>query len=148
MKNNKTLIAVIGGLALLGVGYFLLRKFSKKGEMKADEIRQQGQDPIIDQPADSTPVQLPTTTGSAWTNIGNAITNFLSNYQDYEVVTKTSSLNVRQRPDAQSKIIGSLTKGSTVRAKASGVKGWFAVSDNDKDIKGYVSQTYLKAKSK
>lgn len=148
MKNNKTLIAVIGGLALLGVGYFLLRKFSKKGEMKADEIRQQGQDPIIDQPADTTPVKLPTATGNPWADIGNAITNFLSTYQDYEVATQTSNLNVRQKPDAQSRIVGSLKKGSTVRAKGSGVKGWFAISDNDKDIKGYVAQSFLKAKSK
>ena len=146
MKNNKTLIAVIGGLALLGVGYFLLRRFSKKGEQRADEIRQQGQQ--SDQPADDLPPLLPTGTGNPLADLASNITNFLSRYQDYEVVTKTSNLNVRSKPDSTAKVIGSLKKGSTVRAKASGVKGWFAISDNDNDIKGYVAQSFLKPKTK
>ena len=145
MKNNKTLIAIIGGLALLGVGYFLLRRFTKKGEQKADEIREQGQQ--AEPPSDLPPL-LPTGTGNPLTDLASNLTNFLTRYQDYVVATQTSNLNVRQRPDSQSKIVASLKKGSTVRAKASGVKGWFAISDNDKDIKGYVAQSFLKAKTK
>ena len=147
MKKENTLLVIIGGVAALGLSYFLYRRFTKKGEQRADEIRQQGQQAPTDQPSDLPPL-LPVGTGNPLTDLASNITNFLNRYQDYEVVTKTNNLNLRQRPDSQSRIIGSLRKGSSVRAKASGVKGWFAVSDNDKDIKGYVSQTFLKPKTK
>lgn len=146
MKKENTLLVILGGVAVLGLSYFLYRRFTKKGEQKADEIRQQGQQG--DQPADDLPPLLPTGTGNPLADLASNITNFLSRYQDYEVVTKTSNLNVRSKPDSTAKVIGSLKKGSTVRAKASGVKGWFAISDNDKDIKGYVAQSFLKPKTK
>jgi uncharacterized protein YgiM (DUF1202 family) len=142
MKNNKTIWWIVGGVAVLGAGYLILRKFTKKGEKKSEEIRQSG----AEEPVELNPPTPPVLTGNPLLDIGNTISNFLSNYQDYVVSTQTSSLNLRSNPDGASKVVGSLKKGSIVRAKASGVKGWFAVSDNDKDIKGYVSSTFLKAK--
>lgn len=147
MKKENTLIVILGGVAALGLSYFLYRRFTKKGEQRADEIRQQGQQ-ANEPPSTATPTILPTPTGNPLTDIAGTLGNFLSNYQTYTVVTKTSNLLLRDKPDAQGKVIGSFRKGSTVRAKASGTKGWFAVSDNDKDVKGYVSQAFLKPKTK
>ena len=131
--------------SVVGLGLILLRRFSKKGEAKADEIRQQGASVPTDiLPTTATPPLIPT--GNPIADLGSAVSNFLSNYQNYVVATQTSNLNVRSKPDNTSKVIGSLKKGSTVRAKASGVKGWFAISNNDKDIKGYVSSQFLKVK--
>jgi uncharacterized protein YgiM (DUF1202 family) len=144
MNNKKTIWWIVGGVAAVGVGLLLLRRFTKKGQAKADEIRQQGAAAPIDV---ITPSPVPVIrTGNPITDLGSAVSNFLSNYQNYVVATQTSNLNVRSKPDASSKVIGSLKKGSTVRAKASGTKGWFAISDNDSDIKGYVSAQFLKAK--
>lgn len=162
MKKGNGIWWIVGGLAVLGIGYFAFKKFSKKGEQKADEIKRQGQDLIIDQPADSKEspnmdsywkrhnelLKKQSTTGNTWTNIGNAINNFLSNWNEYVVSTQSSQLNIREKPDVNSRKIGFLFKGETIYAKASGVKGWLAISIDATKIDGYVSQQYLKPKKK
>jgi len=72
---------------------------------------------------------------------------FLTRWNDYTVNTASTSLNVRERPDSASKIVGKLAKGSTIKAKASGTKGWMAVSKDGVNTLGYSSLDYLKIKT-
>jgi hypothetical protein len=146
MKNNTWIPVTLGVVALGAVGFFLYKKFAGKGAQKIEDIKKQGEEVKIT--TTDAPVPPPITTGNPLFDIGNVVGNFLKQYQDYTVQTQTSNLNVREKPDATSKIVGQFKKGQTIRAKVSGTKGWHAVSENDKDIKGYVSSGYIKLKSK
>ena len=35
MKKENTILVILGGVAVLGLSYFLYRRFTKKGEQKA-----------------------------------------------------------------------------------------------------------------
>ena len=73
--------------------------------------------------------------------------NFLLQWNDYTVKTASGNLNVRERPDSSSKIVDRLPKGSTIKAKASGTRGWMAVSRDGVSTIGYASLEYLQFKT-
>lgn len=130
-KNNIYLI--VGGLAIVGVALLIIRN-RKKAMLIAPQQPTDATDPIVN------PVVI-----TDKTPIGGAA-RFLTTYQDYVVTTQRSNLNVRQNADGNSKVVASLPKGSTIKAKASGVKGWFEVSKDGKTPLGFVSSQFLKVK--
>jgi len=134
MKKN-TLYTISGITLVLVGGYFLYRKFLSKKTTQGGSI----QEPI--QTLDTNIIEQTTTPTSG---LASAF-SFLTEYNDYQVNTTSTSLNVREKPDSKSKIVGSLPKGSKIKAKASGTKGWFDVSKDGKTNFGYVSAQFLKA---
>lgn len=138
--NNKNLLWVIGGLTFAGLGYFLFFKLKKE---KIDETPI----PLIVEGAeDKKEIEAaPPALGGLGSLIGGAFT-FFTNWKDYTVTTINTPLNVRDKADSKGKIVANLPKGSVIKAKASGVKGWMAVSKDGENILGYASQTYLKPK--
>ena len=64
-------------------------------------------------------------------------------WKNYKVNTIASPLNVRKSPDKSSEKIGSLPKGSTIKARPSSSFGWYEYSSDGENISGYVSQQYL-----
>lgn len=126
--------SVLGILAALGVGVYLYNRFKKK---KEDIIPIE---PVT--PSDIVPAPI---SGGIGSGIASAVA-FITNFKDYSVETKTTGLNVRNKPDAKGKLVASLPKGSTIKAKASGVRGWMEVSRDGKTTLGYVSSAFLKPK--
>jgi uncharacterized protein YgiM (DUF1202 family) len=153
---KKSTWIAIASVAALGVaGYFLFKSWNKKQEEKKRRLLGENKVPGLDPSAGqgTTPKELETNPvgvltgglGTSFDVMTSSIANYLKNFNQYQVVTQTSNLNIREKPDGNSKVIGSLAKGSTITAKASGTKGWFAITDDGQTIKGYVSQTFLKA---
>jgi uncharacterized protein YgiM (DUF1202 family) len=143
MKKNN--LYQIGAVALvLAAGFFLYRKFvngKKEQQPVAPEpITDLNENPLVDTVTGSASALTSSVAG-----LSQSVFGFLTNYNDYQVMTQTTGLNVRQKPDAKAKILGNLPKGSTIKAKASGVKGWFDVSKDGKSTYGYVSAQFLKA---
>ncbi len=147
-NNNKGLYYALGAIALVGGGYFLFKKFQKKQEEKTKEIKgeQEPTNPIEQVSAGATNVL-----SSVYAGTGNylgaaaaTIAEYLGAFNPYSVNTISSNLYLRDKPDSKGKVIGKFAKGTIVKAKPSGVKGWFAISEDGKTIKGYVSQVYLK----
>jgi len=62
---------------------------------------------------------------------------------EYFVVTSSGSLNVREKPSATSKIVGSLSKGSKVYGKPSGITGWTELSKDGNTSFGFGSSQFL-----
>jgi uncharacterized protein YgiM (DUF1202 family) len=62
---------------------------------------------------------------------------------EYFVVTSSGSLNVREKPSATSKIVGSLPKGNKVYGKPSGVTGWIELSKDGNTSFGFGSSQFL-----
>lgn len=159
MKRNS--IIIIGSVIGAGLlGFFLYRQFRKKKMDKAnvpDKPRKRGSvvvdqlDSLTQDQYDALISQKPsaasggTAFGGAF-NVASNIFGTLTNWADYEVVTQTMPLNVRENPDGKSRIVASLAKGSTIKGKASGVKGWFEVSKDGQTTLGYVSSQFLKFK--
>lgn len=143
MKKNY--IYIIGGIGLaLATGFFLYRRFVSP--KKAEGIAPQ--EPISDLDSNvvtTTTTQIGSTIGDTLSGTAQGVFAFLTNYNDYQVVTKSSALNVRDKADAKGKVVGSLPKGSKIKAKASGVSGWFDVSKDGILRFGYVSAQFLKA---
>ena len=138
MKNRN--LYIIGGLALAaGLAFLLLRKRKKDEIIVEAGVAEAPVVPALDTPK---PVVGTPSAGLA------AAAGFLTSYQDYTVETSRTGLNVRVRPDGGSRIVGSLPKGSTIKAKASGVKGWFEVSKDGVTPMGFVSSVFLRAKGK
>lgn len=145
MKNNKTLFWVLGGVVAVGaVGFILWNNFRKKAEEKTKAI----EDKTATNPA------LPDVGGLL--GIGQSIGKALTEWRDYQVVTKGSNLNIRDGVGDDRPIVGKLNNGQIVKARAinealyKGVmewKGdkWYEVSlDGGKTIKGRVNAKYLK----
>lgn len=72
------------------------------------------------------------------------IVNPLSNIKKYQVNISSGSLNLREKPDATSKVVGSLGKGTTITGILQIGGEWVLVQDANKKV-GYVSSKYLKA---
>ena len=148
MKNNKTMIYVGVGLAVAVVGFFAYRMIKNKSKREdAGVITEDVESTVITtSPAsvETTAEKKPVVTGNLFVDLGNTINNLVSNFKSYKVSTTSGNLNVRQKPDSVSKIVGSLKKDSVIKAKPSGTTGWFAVTDDGNNIRGYVSSTYLK----
>lgn len=143
MKNKNVLIG-IGVVAAIVGGFLLLRRNLKKKDEEVRENIKGSQEPIagLDAPTpDSGSIPPPAIPAL---NPLQAVASFLTNWNDYVVNTKTRGLNVRKNPDSKSGILLSLPKGSTIKGKASGVKGWFAVSKDGVNTLGYVSSDLLK----
>lgn len=143
MKNKNVLIG-IGVVAAIVGGFLLLRRNLKKKDEEVRENIKDSQEPIagLDAPTpDSGSIPPPAIPAL---NPLQAVASFLTNWNDYVVNTKTRGLNVRKNPDSNSGILLSLPKGSTIKGKASGVKGWFAVSKDGVNTLGYVSSDFLK----
>jgi lactocepin len=81
------------------------------------------------------PVSTPTNTGG--------IVNPLSGIRKYQVNISSGSLNLREKPDASSKVVGSLGKGTTVTGILQIGGEWILVQDANKKV-GYVSSKYMK----
>lgn len=163
--KNKGLIIAAGVLLLLAVPVVVIassRRRKKDEEKPKKRSTVVADDPIkqtkeeFEKDRENAPVPplatLPTLPGSvSLPGLGTfplPDLSFLTRWNDYTVNTQSSPLNVRQRPDSTSKIIDKLPKGSTIKAKASGTKGWFAVSKDGVNTLGYASQDYLKYKVK
>lgn len=148
-NNNKGLYYALGAIALVGGGYFLYKKFQKKQEEKTKKIvgQQESGNPIEQVGSGATNVlsNIYTGTGDLLGGAVSSIADYLGAFNPYSVNTISSNLYLRDKPDSKGKIIGKFAKGTIVNAKPSSVKGWFAVSEDGKTIKGYVSQVYLKA---
>lgn len=155
MKNKGLLIAG-GVLLLLAVPVAIMAANRKKAKAKpktgkrstvvADDPIKQTQAEFEKDRANAPILNLPSVSIPGIGMLPMPNLNFLMQWNDYTVNTQTSALNVRQRPDSTSKIIDKLPKGSVVKAKASGTKGWFAVSKDGVNTLGYASQDYLKYK--
>jgi uncharacterized protein YgiM (DUF1202 family) len=133
---KKSSLYTIGGITLVILaGYLLYRKSLSKKATQIGSI----QEPI--QTLDNNIIEQTTKPSSG---LASAF-SFLTEYNDYQVDTTSTSLNVREKPDGKSKVIGTLPKNSKIKAKASGVRGWFDVSKDGKTNFGYVSAQFLKA---
>lgn len=135
MENKK--YWTIGGVALILVGAYIVYNKLFKGGNSVQDGKTSGEAGGV----------TGTITGSIG-GVASGITNFLTNYNDYVVTTQNAGLNVRTKPDANSKVITTLPSGSTIKAKVSGTKGWMGVSLDGRSFLGYVSQNYLKIKQK
>ena len=160
MKNKGILIAA-GVLLLLAVPVIVMASNRQRQKNKRDEKPKKKSSVVADDPIKQTKEQFdkdrenaPVPTLPSSVSLPGLGTfplpdlSFLTRWNDYTVNTQSSPLNVRQRPDSTSKIIDKLPKGSTIKAKASGTKGWFAVSKDGVNTLGYASQDYLKYKVK
>lgn len=145
--KDKTLLWILGGLTFAGLGYFLFVKLNKEAKaLDTSGVDSVSLDSVLPEAPElaTPPIAAPSAPSiNPLATIFNTVNTLLSNWNDYKVVTKKDPLSVRQRPDSVSKIISSLPKGSTIKAKASGVKGWMAVSQDGKNTLGYVAQQYL-----
>lgn len=143
MKKNN--LYTIGAVALgLAAAFFVYRKFVN-GKKLNEPVAPEPVKDLDENPLTSTIGQVGSTVGGSVSGLSQSVFGFLTNYNDYQVATQTSGLNVRQKPDAKGKIIGNLPQGSKIKGKASGVKGWFDVSKDGKTNYGYVSAQFLKA---
>ena len=137
MKKGNTLWIVGGVLAIGAVGFFLYKKFMTKAEEKLDKTLKAPEVPTP-QTSEEKP-QLPVQpVGNLLGGIGAWLSPYLTTYNPYTVNTVSSSLYIRETPDAKGKVIGKYAKGTVLQAKPSTTKGWF-------EVKGYVSSVYLKA---
>jgi len=144
MKNNRVVLMLIGGVAALGgiyYGWSYLRR--KKLE------KNQG---IITDTNTTTPDGKPDETKDGYTKlldgmtqgIAKAVKNITSGYMKYAVNTKETKLNVRQKADGNSKIVGKLNKDSVILARSSNVVGWMEVSNDGGKPIGFVSTAFLR----
>jgi hypothetical protein len=157
---KRSTLIITGSLVAVGLlAFFLVRaakrrkstpvvpepKPKRRGSVIVDQldtISQEEYDKLTSKPS----VPISATSGGQAFNMASNILGTLTNYADYEVATQTMPLNVRENPDSKAKIVASLPKGSTIKGKASGVKGWFEVSKDGINPIGYVSAQYLKFK--
>jgi uncharacterized protein YgiM (DUF1202 family) len=146
MKNNKTILYVGVGLAVAVVGFFAFRMIRNKKEMQDAGIVTEDIDSTIinTPPTAEQSAKKPVATGNIFADLGSTIRNIVSNYKSYRVATLTGSLNVREKPDSKSKIIGSIKKDTIIKAKPSGTAGWFEYSKDSQVVTGYISSTYLR----
>lgn len=141
MKKNT--LYIVGGVAVLVAAAFFI--FRKKSDKDKNGEPQEPIKNLDDNIVESTKITVGPTTADSLGGTSKSVFGFLSEYNDYQVVTQSSALNVRQKPDGISKVVGSLPKGSKIKGKASGVKGWFDVSKDGTTNYGYVSAQFLKA---
>lgn len=166
MKNKGILIAA-GVLLLLAVPVIVMASNRQRQKNKRDEKPKKKSSVVADDPIKQTKEQFdkdrenaPVPTLATPTILPGGVTlpglgtfgmpdlSFLMRWNEYTVNTASSNLNVRERPDSTAKIVDRLAKGSTVKAKASGTKGWFAISKDGVNTLGYASSDYLKYKVK
>lgn len=62
--------------------------------------------------------------------------------RNYRVAVSSGTLNIREKPDAASKIIGTLAKGATVKGSETSDPKWIKVTDSSGKV-GYVSALYM-----
>jgi len=146
MKNNKTILYVGVGLAVAVVGFFAFRMIRNKKEMQDAGIVTEDIDSTVinTSPVSQQPAKKPVATGNIFADLGSTIRNIVTNYKSYRVATLTGSLNVREKPDSKSKIIGSIKKDTIIKAKPSGTAGWFEYSKDSQVGAGFISSTYLR----
>ncbi len=146
MKNNKTILYVGVGLAVAVVGFFAFRMMRNKKLMQDAGVITEDVDSTV---INTTPkaeqlAKKPVATGNIFADLGSTIRNIVSNFKSYRVATLTGSLNVREKPDSKSKIIGSIKKDAIIKAKPSGTAGWFEYSKDSQVGAGFISSTYLR----
>jgi len=145
MKKGNTLWIVGGVLAIGAVGFFLYKKFMTKAEEKLDKTLKAPEVPTPQTSEEKPEMPRVQPVGNLLGGIGAWLSPYLTTYNPYTVNTVSSSLYIRETPDAKGKVIGKYAKGTVVQAKPSKTKGWFEVTDDGKTVKGYVSSVYLKA---
>ena len=142
---KKSSLYQIGAVALvLAAGFFIYKQFVN-GKKSQEPVAPEPIKDLNDNPLVSTLTGGASALTSSVAGLQSSLFGFLTEYNNYQVITQSSGLNVRQKPDGKAKVIGSLPQGSNVKAKASGVKGWFDVSKDGKNNYGYVSAQFLKA---
>jgi len=148
MKKSYVL-GIVGGVLVIGTAYYLFQRFKKKSQAKVD-ANLQPQTPVeeIGTGVQDSVKQIVAAGGDVLGQIGASVGNYLATFNPYTVNTISTSLYIRETPDAKGKVIGKYAKGTVVNAKPSGTKGWFAVTEDGKKVKGYVSAVYLKASPK
>jgi len=124
MKKNKTLYIVLGGIVVAAAAFFGIKALQKPKS------------------APSLPATPPsggggTTGGGSTTGGGGFVDEVSDGFSDYIVTTQTTDLNIRQSPSTSSAVVGSLAKGSIVRAKPYN-SGWSILESGN-----YVSSQYL-----
>lgn len=144
--NIKTILYVAGGLAVVGVLYFMLKP---KTANASQGSRRQGS--IDEQPDDQNDV--------GGYDYGNDVTPQPGpqspekfGYSKYQVVTQTSNLNIRKEASTSSAIIGSLPKGSIIYAKKHVLDpAWYVTTSPNGSVTetgcydcGFVSAQYIK----
>ena len=145
MKKQNIVLTVVGLLALVGGGILVYRLFTKPVDKKLPAPEPSASEPETPLGAvTSTVTQAYQQTGNALGDIAGSLNVFFTQFNPYLVNTVSSSLYLRETPDAKGKIIGKFAKGTIIQAKPSKVKGWFEVTDDGKTVKGYVSSVYLK----
>ena len=147
MKKQNVILTIVGLVALVGGGILVYRLFTKPTGANAPAPQplpsSEPETPVG--AVTSTLTQAYQQTGDILGGVASTISDFLGGFNSYSVNTISTNLYLRENPDANAKIIGKYAKGTIVKAKPSSVKGWFAVSEDGKTIKGYVSSVYLKA---
>ena len=76
-------------------------------------------------------------------------TSTFTSKNNYIVTISSGTLNVRQLPNATSKILSKLIKGQEIYAQPSKVAGWHEILDSKSSfplVVGYVSSKFVKAK--
>ena len=147
IMKKSYLFGIVGGVLVIGAAFYLFQRFKKKSEAKLDANLQPPQTPLeqVGAGVQDTTKQIVAAGGDLLGQIGASVGNYLSAFNPYTVNTVSSSLYIRETPDAKGKVIGKYAKGTVVQAKPSKTKGWFEVTDDGKTVKGYVSSVYLKA---
>lgn len=147
MKQNKILLWVAGIAALLGGVLIAVKAFNRSQDEKKQGV-------VGNQPDQQTPTspakQEESKDGytklldSMTEGIVNGVKNITSRYMRYRVTTKETALNVRQKPDGNSKVVAKLQKDSSISARSSNVVGWMQVSKDGKTAIGFVSSSFLR----
>jgi len=147
MKQNKILLWVLGITAVVGGALIAVKAFNRSQENKkkgaiADQPDQQTSAPVEKQ--EQSKDGITSLLDNMTQGIVNGVKNITSRYMKYRVITKDTALNVRQKPDGNSKVVAKLQKDSSIMARSSNVVGWMQVSRDGKTDLGFVSSAFLR----
>ena len=147
MKSNKTLYWVLGASLTLGGLYLVVSWFNRSQEQKKQGILSKAAENLNEvEPLsgkdnrDGMSKILDATTQG----IVNAVKNITTRYTRYRVSTLETALNVRQKPDGNSRIVSKLEKGSLIFGRSSKVVGWMEVSRDGIKSTGFVASSFLR----
>lgn len=145
MKTNKTLYW-IGGIALtIGGVYILVNWYNKMQDAKRNALSQNAGTSPGGTNASTPPSNTNNSFLDMWSKgVVAGVNKIMGTYLKYKVVTQNDPLNVRQKPDASSVVVGKLPKDSIIYAKKSNVMGWMEVSTDGQKPLGFSSAAFLK----
>ena len=150
MKQNKILLWVAGIAAVVGGVFIAAKAFNRKqDEKKQDAVGNQPvqadqQTPALVEKQEQSKDGIKSLLDAATQGIVKGVKNITSRYMKYRVITQETALNVRQKPDGNSKVVAKLQKDSFISARSSNVVGWMQVSKDGKTALGFVSSSFLR----